>query len=91
MLIKPINLFLSLFLSVPFTNHNTCVNINYIIHNVIYFKLFVQSCSKDENYTNQNNDNDKAHLIFSSDNNKYHKYGSNECISACPIEEYKYE
>ena len=26
-----------------------------------------------------------------SDNKKYHKYGSNECISACPIEEYKYE
>ena len=34
----------------------------------IYFKLFVQSCSKDENYTNQNSDNDKTHLIFSSDN-----------------------
>jgi hypothetical protein len=40
----------------------------------IYFKLFVQSCSKDENYTNQNNDNDKAHLIFSSDNNKYNDF-----------------
>ena len=40
----------------------------------IYFKLFVQSCSKDENYTNQNNYNDKAHLIFSSDNNKYNDF-----------------
>ena len=40
----------------------------------IYFKLFVQSCSKDENYTNQNNDNDKTHLIFSSDNNKYQDF-----------------
>ena len=40
----------------------------------IYFKLFVQSCSKDENYTNQNNYNDKTHLIFSSDNNKYHDF-----------------
>ena len=34
----------------------------------IYFKLFVQSCSKDENYTNKNSDNDKTHLIFTSDN-----------------------
>ena len=50
---------------------------NFMHHNhskSIYFKLFVQSCSKDENYTNQNIDNDKTHLIFSSDNNKYQDF-----------------
>ena len=38
--------------------------------NSIYFKLFVQSCSKDEGDINQNDTiNDNTHYIFSSDNN----------------------
>ena len=58
--------------------NNLEINNDNFVHNnhskSIYFKLFVQSCSKDENYTNQNNDNDKTHLIFSSDNNKYQDF-----------------
>ena len=38
--------------------------------NSIYFKLFVQSCSKDEgNIIDNNSINDNTHYIFSSDNN----------------------
>ena len=48
--------------------------------NSLYFKLFVQSCSKDEGYTNQNLNNDEnnvsttTHYIFSSDNNIYQDF-----------------
>ena len=47
--------------------NNNNINLN---KNSIYFKLFLQSCSKDENNINQNNEiNENTHYIFSSDNN----------------------
>ena len=43
--------------------------------NSIYFKLFVQSCSKDEIDSNQNSsDNDNTHYILSNDNNMCHNF-----------------
>ena len=50
-----------------FEDNKNSINKN---KNSIYFKLFVQSCSKDEGDINQNDTiNDNTHYIFSSDNN----------------------
>jgi hypothetical protein len=50
-----------------FEDNKNSINKN---KNSIYFKLFVQSCSKDEGDINQNDTiNDNPHYIFSSDNN----------------------
>ena len=47
--------------------NNNNINLN---KNSIYFKLFLQSCSKDEGNINKNNEiNENTHYIFSSDNN----------------------
>ena len=51
-------------------NSNNNNSISHNNKNSIYFKLFVQSCSKDEGNINDNNSiNDNTHYIFSSDNN----------------------
>ena len=51
-------------------NDNTYFNSNNNNNKNLYFKLFVQSCSKDEIDENHNNSiNDYTHYIFSSDNN----------------------
>lgn len=48
--------------------NNSIINNNK--KNSIYFKLFLQSCSKDEDDNNENiKDNKHTHYIFSSDNN----------------------
>ena len=50
--------------------NNNKDNNNSFSQNNIYFKLFVQSCSKDEDNINENSTiNDNTHYIFSSDNN----------------------
>lgn len=49
---------------------NIYISTNNNNKNSIYFKLFVQSCSKDEDDINQTNSiNDNTHYTFSSDNN----------------------
>ena len=54
---------------------NIYISSNNSYNKNLYFKLFVQSCNKDEMDDNHNNSiNDYTHYIFSSDNNMCHDF-----------------